>query len=139
MELTFQSVERSSSVARRVLVVEDDIPTARALASVLRHAGYEPVVCHSAAQALRSAGQHLPDVALIDLHLPDMSGLILTGKLRQLVGQEVPLIVVSGDTSMEMLNSLHDAGATYFLSKPMSPIRMLQLLEDHLSPDATAV
>jgi DNA-binding response OmpR family regulator len=76
---------------------------------------------------------------MIDIHLPDMSGLLLTRQLRTLLGDEVPIIIVSSDTWMETLNSLHDVGASYFMSKPMSPMRMLQLLEEHLSPNISAV
>ena len=114
----------------RVLIVEDDPGTAHSLSSILRRAGYQPTVCYNGAQALRSAGDLAPAAAMVDIHLPDLNGLVITRKLRDQLGPRVPIIVVSGDTSMETLNSLVHVGATYFLSKPTSPSVLLQMLDD---------
>ena len=43
---------------------------------------------------------------MVDIHLPDLSGLVVTQKLRQQLGAAIPIIILSGDTSMETLNSL---------------------------------
>jgi CheY-like chemotaxis protein len=67
---------------------------------------------------------------MVDIHLPDLNGLVITRKLCDQLGPRVPIIVVSGDTSMETLNSLAHVGATYFLSKPTSPAVLLQILGD---------
>ena len=67
---------------------------------------------------------------MVDIHLPDLNGLVITQKLRDQLGPRVPIIIVSGDTSMETLNSLAHVGATYFLSKPTSPSVLLQMLGD---------
>jgi DNA-binding response OmpR family regulator len=114
----------------RVLIVEDDPGTARSLSSILRRAGYLPTVCYNGTEALRSAGHLAPAAAMVDIHLPDLSGLVITQKLRAQLGPRVPIIVVSGDTSMETLNSLAHVGATYFLSKPTAPAVLLQMLND---------
>ena len=111
-----------------ILVVEDDPSTARSVASILQRAGYETAVCHNGTAALNMARDLRPTAAMVDIHLPDLSGLILTQKLREQLGPGVPIIVVSGDTSMETLNSLSYVGATYFLSKPMAANVLLQLL-----------
>jgi DNA-binding response OmpR family regulator len=116
--------------AGRVLIVEDDPGTAQSLASVLERAGYQTSVCYNGLEALRSAGDASPAAAMVDIHLPDLSGLVITQKLRAQLGPRVPIIIVSGDTSMETLNSLSHVGATYFLSKPTSPAVLLQLLGD---------
>ena len=117
----------------RVLIVEDDPGTAQSLSNILRRAGYQPTICYSGAQALRSASDLTPAAAMVDIHLPDLNGLVITRKLRDQLGPRVPIIVVSGDTSMETLNSLAHVGATYFLSKPTSPSVLLQMLGDCLS------
>ena len=62
---------------------------------------------------------------MVDVHLPDMNGLILSQKLREQLGPEAPIIVLSGDTSMETLNSLSLVGATYFFSKPVNSEQLL--------------
>jgi DNA-binding response OmpR family regulator len=129
---TSQDAPITGTIARRVLIVEDDLPTASSLSSILGHAGYDTRVYSSGQTALRSTDSVRPDAALVDIHLPDLSGLVLTQKLREKLGPDVPIIVVSGDTSMETLNSLPYVGATYFLSKPTSGPIVLEKLSQCL-------
>lgn len=65
---------------------------------------------------------------IVDVHMPDLSGLILTGELRRLLGPGTPIIAVSGDSSMETLNSLSVAGATWFYQKPVSGKQLIHRL-----------
>jgi DNA-binding response OmpR family regulator len=103
----------------RVLIVEDNPTVARPLSRLLQHAGFQPVVFHRGHPALDYARQCIPDAALVDVHLPDFNGLLLSRHLRQHLGPDRPIVVLSGDTSMEVVNSLAAAGATYFFSKPV--------------------
>lgn len=116
--------------ARHVLIVDDDQATARAVNAHLISAGYLTTLCHDGASALVFAEKEKPHAAVVDVHLGDISGLILAQRLRVILGDKMPIIMVSGDTSMETLNSLAAAGATYFLSKPMSPALLIQRLRD---------
>jgi DNA-binding response OmpR family regulator len=118
--------------ARKILVVEDDVTTARALRIILKDAGYEPTICHAGNEALEHARSNQPAAAMIDVHLPDLSGLILAQQIRQLVGKQIPIIMVSGDTSMETLNSLQHVGATYFLSKPLNRKSLIELMKEQI-------
>src|SRR5205085_8914937 len=90
-----------------------------------------------------ACAQNAPfDGAVIDIHLPDINGLVLSKKLRELWGPAKPIIVLSGDTSMEVINSLPHVGATHFFSKPVSANRLLEHLRREMnlaaSPDADA-
>jgi DNA-binding response OmpR family regulator len=132
--------ERSSpppgahGVAARVLIVDDHAPTARALAKLLDSANYEATIAHRGADALARARDDGGFVAaIVDLHLPDISGLIVTQQLREALGPQVPIIVLSGDTSMQMLNSLPLVGATYFFSKPVNANAFLERMK-HWAP-----
>ena len=113
-----------------VLVVDDNEAVARALSRILSSAGYDPAVFYSGTSALAHvANQTPPAAALVDIHLPDISGLVLTHKLREQLGPEVPIIILSGDTSMETLNTLPHVGATYFFSKPVNGSYLLEKLQ----------
>jgi DNA-binding response OmpR family regulator len=118
-----------------VLVVEDNFGVANALAGVIRRAGFDATACHSGADALDHCRSARPVAAVVDIHLPDFSGLVLANKLRGRLGDEVPIIIVSGDTSMDTLKSLAHAGATYFFSKPVNPnvlvARLKELIDDN--------
>jgi two-component system KDP operon response regulator KdpE len=112
----------------RILIVDDNAAVTRALAVLVRNAGYEPITSLTAAEALAFTKDTTPAAAVVDIHLPDMSGLILAQKLRDRFGETTPIIVVSGDTSMETLNSLPHVGATYFFSKPISSAMLIEQL-----------
>jgi len=127
----------TTAKARKILVVEDDATTARALRSILKDAGYDPTICQLGTEALERVREdkHREDkhaAAMIDVHLPDLSGLILAQQIRQIVGKDIPIIMVSGDTSMETLNSLQHVGATYFLSKPLNRKSLIELMKEQI-------
>lgn len=110
-----------------ILIVEDNEVVARALAKILGEEGYETEVFQTGRGALDYMERQLPmKGAIVDIHLPDVSGLVVSSKLREGYGMERPIIVVSGDTSIENIKSLADVGATYFISKPFKPELLLE-------------
>ena len=119
----------------RLVIVEDDGGTRRALGRVLERGGYDPIGFPTVAAAARwveedwggGGGGAILGV-VIDVHLPDGDGIDLTRRLRQKLGEGVPIVVVSGDTSMGTLKRLESAGATRFVAKPIS----LTVLQDAL-------
>lgn len=119
---------RSSEQAQRrsVLIVDDNQATARGLGYLFRDAGYDPATFNEGLAALEFARDHTPTAAVIDIHLPDISGLILSQRLREILGPHAPIVVLSGDASMEVLNSLPHVGATYFFRKPVSGAMLLE-------------
>jgi DNA-binding response OmpR family regulator len=124
--------------APSVLVVDDSPPTAKALARVLASAGYETTVAHSGSEALDYAKSIDFAAAVVDIHLGDISGLVVAQKLRERIGPSGTIIILSGDTSLETLNSLPHVGATYFFSKPVSATTLLERLKEWV-PVAAAV
>ena len=109
-----------------ILIVDDNPPTTRGLGGLLRQAGYLPASFHKGLDAIAFAEQTRPAGAIVDIHLPDISGLLVSRRLRDILGPEVPIVVLSGDTSMEVLNSLPHVGATYFFQKPVSGAKLLE-------------
>jgi len=122
----------ASPIHLDILIVDDNSNVTKALAGLMKNAGYSPVACLSGAEALSYVQTTSPAAAVVDIHLPDISGLIVAQKLRDRFGPSIPIIVVSGDTSMETLNSLSHVGATYFFSKPISAQMLLQHLRELL-------
>jgi DNA-binding response OmpR family regulator len=102
-----------------ILIVDDNQLITQALRAVLVKAGFIVTTFDAGLAALRHVAEQRPDAAIIDIHLPDISGLVLTQRMRDLLGPQTPLIILSGDTSMETINSLPHVGATYFFSKPV--------------------
>jgi len=122
MNLTMSKQQSQSArgLQRSILIVDDSEPTARGLGYLFRDAGYEAATFTGGLAALEYAQDNKPAGAVIDIHLPDISGLILSQRLRDVLGPNAPIVILSGDASMEVLNSLPHVGATYFFRKPVS-------------------
>ena len=124
-----------ASAPPRILIIDDSEPTARALAALLRRAKYDTTVALRGSDGIDRAraetgrGEGFA-AAVVDIHLPDLSGLVVSQKLRELLGPQTPIIVLSGDTSMPTLNSLPHVGATYFFSKPVNANLLLERLRE---------
>jgi DNA-binding response OmpR family regulator len=112
-----------------VLIVDDDRALRDGLSALLADCGYRAAVAPTGTAALEYARRGPPPAAaVVDIHLPDINGLVLSQRLREHLGPAAPVIVLSGDTSMEVLNSLPHVGATYFFGKPLHPERLLERL-----------
>lgn len=142
MKFTAASQESSPSpvVPPVILIVDDSEPTARSLAKVLSAADFPTSISLRGADAVEYVTEHPICAAVVDIHLPDLNGLIVTQKLRERVGPNVPIIILSGDTSMELLNALPHVGATYFFSKPVNSRQLVDRLRRSMNPagDASA-
>jgi two-component system sensor histidine kinase RpfC len=120
----------------KVLIIDDSEPTASALAELLRRSRYTTAIALRGSDGIRAAQAEQAaegggfDAAVVDIHLPDLSGLVVSQKLREILGPHTPIIVLSGDTSMTTLNSLPHVGATYFFSKPVNAGQLLARLKE---------
>ena len=110
--------ERSPSAAKRVLVVEDDPGIRVLLEGLLRQRGYGVTLAETGQRALAAMRECEPDLVLLDLHLPDMSGWDLLGWRDQDPNlAHVPVLVVSGADAGD-LQRAQQLGAPVFVSKP---------------------
>ena len=121
---------RQKITARNILIVDDNHAVSAALRLMLANAGYTARAFESGLEALKHVDGERPDAAIIDIHLPDINGLVLTQRLRDLLGPDAPLIILSGDTSMETINSLPHVGATYFFPKPVKSAQLIERLRE---------
>jgi FixJ family two-component response regulator len=119
-----------------ILIVDDSAATARGLGGLFESAGYRPTIFLEGLSAIEFAREHRPAGAVVDIHLPDISGLVLSQRLREILGPAAPIIVLSGDTSMEVLNSLPHVGATYFFPKPVVGTMLLDQFRGLLNSSA---
>ena len=113
-----------------ILVVDDSVHTARALAQLLVREGFEPAVFGNGADAKQYLNIGKPAAAVVDIHLPDISGLELSQYIRQKAGPGLPIIIISGDSSMRNVNALGLVGATYFYSKPIKAQELVKRLRE---------
>jgi CheY-like chemotaxis protein len=77
------------------------------------------------------AGEHHPDLVLLDLHLPDMPGQEVLRRLRSNPKlAEIPVVVLSADARPSLIEQLLQQGARAFLTKPLDVRELLGLLDD---------
>jgi two-component system sensor histidine kinase RpfC len=126
------------AVSREIMLVEDNENVARALKRYLESKGYGAPVFFTGRSALAHIEHTKPAAAVVDLHLPDLSGLVLIQQLRAQLGETTPIVVLSGDVSMATINSLPHVGATYFFSKPVQPGALLERLEQLMGDEPAA-
>ena len=107
----------------RVLVVEDELPMSRTLDIGLRARGYDVDVAGTGEQALDLARRHHPDVVILDLGLPGMSGLHVAQSLR--LWSTVPIIVLSARGAEAVKVAALDAGADDYVTKPFGMAELL--------------
>jgi two-component system, OmpR family, KDP operon response regulator KdpE len=110
----------------RILVVDDESQILRALRTSLQAAGYEVEVAATAAEALTSAAIHPPDGVILDLVLPDGSGIDVCRELRSWTN--VPILVLSAVGDEHEKVAALDAGADDYVTKPFGVDELLARL-----------
>ncbi|MGH7234674.1 MAG: response regulator transcription factor [Candidatus Saccharimonadales bacterium] len=103
---------------RRILIVEDDLNLTLALYSSLSHT-YKVSTAKTAASGIKKAQASVPDLIILDLNLPDLNGLGVTLKLRE-IGVQAPILVLSAEAGLISKVDLLDNGANDYVTKPFS-------------------
>ena len=116
-------------VKMHILYVEDDAPSGRLLQSIAQAAGYNVRVVGSGREFLVALANEQPDVLIVDLHLPDVSGLDLVAKARQRL-PDAPVLVVTASDAVDDAVKAIQAGATDYLSKPLDHHRLIVSLNN---------
>ena len=114
----------------RILVIDDEEQIRRALRSILQARHYTVDLAVTGAAGLEAAVDRTPDLVVLDLSLPDMSGLVVCEELR--AWYEGPIVVLSvRDADADKIAAL-DLGADDYLTKPFSAGELLARIRAHL-------
>jgi two-component system, NtrC family, nitrogen regulation response regulator NtrX len=114
-----------------ILIIDDDANTLASLARAFRLAGHEATVCDSAARALELAKAERFDLILSDVVMPGRDGIALLGDFKA-IGLASPVVMMSGQASIEMAVKATRLGASDFLEKPISSEKLLLTVENAL-------
>jgi len=104
----------------RLLIIEDDSGFASSLQRLLTHAGYSAEVSGTGLAGLQRLAESHPDLALLDINLPDMTGHEVIRAARE-KGLDVPVVVVSGESEIDAAILALRLGALDFVRKPIEP------------------
>jgi DNA-binding response OmpR family regulator len=115
-------------MSARVLLVDDEPPIVTVLATTLRAHGHEVRTAGSAEDALLALTEEVPDVMLLDINLPDLTGWELLRRLSPVDRQRVPVIVFSASPlAPSRVDEFKPAGV---LTKPFPVDALLRLIDD---------
>lgn len=118
--------DEEASDGKRVLLVDDSDDMLEIVGSFLRFAGYEVMATHDAPSALRLAPSFRPNVAVLDIGLPDMDGYDLAAHLREELGDRAPrMIAMTGYGREADRERALRAGFAAHLVKPVDPQALL--------------
>jgi PAS domain S-box-containing protein len=109
------------SVARRILVADDNRDAADTLSTILRMSGHEVFVAHGGQEALDFVNRYRPDFAILDVGMPDLSGYdVARGILAGPHGKHMTLVALTGYGQQADKDRAFEAGFSWHLTKPIT-------------------
>lgn len=121
---------RARVASMRVLVADDQLNNRLVLGRLLERAGHRVMLAEDGEDALDCMERETFDLAIVDLHMPGLSGLdvIKQARVMQAGNPRTPIIVLSADVTVDAMRDATAAGAWTFLSKPVAVPRLLAVL-----------
>lgn len=117
-----------------VLIIEDEEASAKLIASTLETHGYQTRIAGSAEEAITLMGPVPPRAILLELVLPELSGLVLAERLKQdPATRDIPIIATSRFSAHEAAQIARDAGCDDYLRKPIDPESFARMLREYIT------
>lgn len=109
------------TTSKSVMIIEDEPDAAELFAEMMRLNGYRVLKTYSSVPAMALIAQEKPDLILLDIMMPDVSGLdVLRYMRKEPALASIPVVVVSAKATPADIKAGLDAGATVYLTKPVS-------------------
>lgn len=122
---------------KRVLVVEDTMENMRLFRALLQLDGAIILEADSAREGISLAQSEQPDVILMDIHMPGMSGLEATRVLRSDPNTaKIPIIAITASIMPRELEEVQTCGCDGYLAKPIEPMKFTQQIAAYLPPSS---
>lgn len=121
--------EEGSGVKRRVLVVDDDTLTLEILETILDLEDFAVRTAVDGESALAAIGEEIPDVLVLDVMMPGLSGFEVCAHLRaQPATQDLPIVLLTARDGDEDRRLGRESGADAYLTKPFSPLKLIETI-----------
>jgi CheY-like chemotaxis protein len=115
--------------ARRVLVVDDNADAADSLAMLLQVRGDEVRVAYDGEEAIEAELQFRPEVVLLDIGMPKLSGYEVARRIRDARGPRVLIVAITGWGQDEDRQRARDAGFDHHFTKPVDYAALLEVID----------
>jgi CheY-like chemotaxis protein len=115
---------------RRVLVADDEPHIGRIIKMKLEHGPFQVTLAYDGKEAIEAIGSQAPpfDLALLDLMMPELSGLDVLEWIRRSPQPEMAAVILTAAGQDEQQRAAMQAGATAFITKPFSPKKLYALV-----------
>lgn len=127
------SAQMAMSHAKSVLVVEDNELNMRLFCDLLDSFGYRTFQCRDGARAVEIARKEMPDLIIMDIQLPEVSGLDITRWIKDDDSlRHIPVLAVTAFAMRDDEQRVRQAGCEGYLSKPIQIASFMRAVEDLL-------
>ncbi|MGD2131866.1 MAG: response regulator [Maricaulaceae bacterium] len=118
---------------KKVLIVEDNELNMKLFHDLLEAKGYETFQTREGMKAVELAREHRPDLILMDIQLPEVSGLVVTGWLKEDTDlKEIPVVAITAFAMKGDEERIRAGGCEAYISKPITVASFLQTVEQFL-------
>lgn len=116
---------------KTVMIIEDETDAAEMFAEMMRVNGFRVIKMFSSAPAISLIAQEKPDLIILDVMMPDISGIeVLRYIRRDPKLEKIPVIIVSAKSMPSDIKNGMDAGASLYLTKPVGFLELKQAVEN---------
>lgn len=128
-----------TSPEKTVLIVEDEADAAELFAEMMRVSGFRVRKTSSSTPALSMMTEEKPDIVLLDIMMPDVSGLDILRQMRlDPALANIPVVVVSAKSMPADIRNGMEAGASTYLTKPVGFLELKEAVERALGSQSSA-
>jgi DNA-binding response OmpR family regulator len=139
MLLLFKEKQFMTLPEKTVLIVEDEADAAELFAEMMRVSGFRVLKTSSSTPALSLIAAEKPDIIILDIMMPDVSGLDILRQMRQdSTLASIPVVVVSAKSMPADIRIGMEAGASTYLTKPVGFLELKEAVERALGNPSTA-
>lgn len=133
---------RIDRMSKKILVVDDNADSIMILRSILEAQGFKVLTAQSGVEALDIVPRELPDLVLLDVMMPQMSGIEVLERIKSThATSRVPVIMVTAKIQDEDVMTGYQHGADYYITKPCTAKQLLYgigLVLDRIEAEAAA-
>jgi DNA-binding response OmpR family regulator len=129
-----------TSPQKTVLIIEDEADAAELFAEMMRVSGFRVLKTSSSTPALSLIATEKPDLIILDIMMPEVSGLDILRQMRQETAlARIPVVVVSAKSMPADIRNGMEAGASTYLTKPVGFLELREAVERALGSQTRAV
>jgi two-component system chemotaxis response regulator CheY len=117
------------NMPKQILIVDDSESIREVLAFIISNAGFEVVIACDGLDAMKYFDGRSIDLVLTDYHMPNLNGLELIKKVRQIdLYKFIPILVLTTENQVDIIKEARVSGATGWLTKPFNTEKLVQTL-----------